>query len=150
MAPIESASFVIIASTTSFRQLPDEHLQVFQTPSHKFHLVFPMKNSFSQFFGGVSNHLLDFLLWKQQTDSSSQQKSCGKLGNLLAALHRSSPCKDGLSFTPWLIDSSKGIPLTIVSWKQMSYFPPTCSLKIAPANSATQISSQLPPLIKWQ
>ena len=42
--------------------------------------------------------------------------------------------KHGLSFPPCLIDLSHGIPLTLVSWKQISYLLPICSLKIAPAS----------------
>ena len=40
----------------------------------------------------------------------------------------------GLSFHPCLMDLSKGMSEILVSWKQLSYLPPICPLKIAPAN----------------
>ena len=42
--------------------------------------------------------------------------------------------KHGLSVPPCLIVLSMGIPLTFVSWKQMSYLPPMCSLITASAS----------------
>ena len=56
--------------------------------------------------------------------------SCSGLKALLIIMFK----RDGLSFPPCLIDLSKGSPLTLVSWKQMSFLPPICSLKIAPAS----------------
>ena len=163
-ALIEPVSFQISAPTSLITHvLPPSSrcmspVSSLQHQRNQFHLVLiPVQASHLKFLRGAPRSSWGFVLSTQQRGNSCQQRSCDSLCPLLVAPHWSwswhpSAAPSILLVKPWrhfsstswtstdspfppcLMDLSKGIPEIPVSWKQISYLPPICSLKIASAN----------------